>query len=122
MELVKVTTPEDSRAEHEALTQHAEAVLKVRETFNKHPFVRRHGYARYAIGEVSILEGRGYGVCHGGGPVSRRDSHLFRGDHAQDKHAIEPICSLLLSPPHEDLKTQLVPWISRSGRLLLLHT
>eukprot|EP00904_Undaria_pinnatifida_P012681 jgi/Undpi1/8543/HiC_scaffold_25.g11008.m1 len=28
VELVKVTTPEDSRDEHEALTQHAEAVLK----------------------------------------------------------------------------------------------
>ena len=26
---MKVTTPEDSRDEHEALTQHAEAVLKV---------------------------------------------------------------------------------------------
>lgn len=26
---MKVTTPEDSRNEHEALTQHAEAVLKV---------------------------------------------------------------------------------------------
>lgn len=29
VELVKVTTPEDSRSEHEVLTQHAEAVLKV---------------------------------------------------------------------------------------------
>lgn len=29
VELVKITTPEDSKREHEALTQHAEAVLKV---------------------------------------------------------------------------------------------
>lgn len=29
VELVKVTTPEDSHNQHEALTQHAEAVLKV---------------------------------------------------------------------------------------------
>lgn len=29
VELVKITAPQDSRSEHETLTQHAEAVLKV---------------------------------------------------------------------------------------------
>lgn len=29
VELVKVTTPDDSRSEHESLTKHAEAILKV---------------------------------------------------------------------------------------------
>lgn len=31
VELVKVTTPQDSRSQHESLTQDAEAVLKVRQ-------------------------------------------------------------------------------------------